>query len=59
MLPEPDSQGVEGGRVLFTFEGRPPSIVTVSLTPREVGLQRAEVAVSGRGSASFTQLVYP
>jgi hypothetical protein len=59
VVPEPDRQTASGGRVRFTFEERAPSTVTISLTPREIGVQRASVTVGERRTPSFRQLVYP
>lgn len=59
VLPEPDAQSARGGRLHLTFEGEPPSAVTVSLTPRTVGLRRAGVSIDGGRNVSFRQLVYP
>lgn len=59
VVPEPDSQTASGRRVMFTFEERAPSTVTISLTPRESGLQGTDVTVGGRRIASLRQLVYP
>lgn len=59
LRPEPDGESTAAGRTIYTFEGEPPGKVTISLTPREIGLQRAEVSASRRGAVSFRQVVYP
>lgn len=59
VLPEPDAQSAKAGRLLLTFEGEAPSVVTVSLMPRTVGMRRARVSVNGGRVVSFRQLVYP
>ena len=59
ITPEPDSQSAVADRIVFTFDERPPSTVTLSLTPREIGLQKGTVSLAGGGSTSYHQLVYP
>lgn len=59
VTPEPDRQSAVGDRIVFAFEERPPSTVMLSLTPREIGLQKGTASLAGGGSASYHQLVYP
>jgi hypothetical protein len=58
VIPEPDQQTTDRGRLVFTFE-RAPSTVMVPLTPRTIGLRRARVFVEGHRPVSFRQVVYP
>jgi hypothetical protein len=59
VTPQPDSEFADRRGVVLEFEDGPPATAMLSLTAREIGLQRAVVSVSGIGSVSFRQFVYP
>ncbi len=60
IIPQPDSQTVDAQRLRMSFsELHSPASVSISLTPREIGVQRADIAIPGQEPISFSQLVYP
>ena len=56
--PEPDSVRSARDRLIYSFEA-PPSQVTFSLTPREVGGQEGSFSLKGAERLSLSQFVYP
>lgn len=56
--PQPDSVTQQPDRTVYTFDLEPPSTVSFTLRPQEIGVQQAFVALDDE-RVEFRQLVYP
>lgn len=57
VTPQPDSQTAQPDRLVYTFDADAPA--TVTLTPREAGIQRGFEDTGPGDPVEFTQIVYP
>lgn len=62
IVPEPQDAAIVAGRVVYTLNVSPstePAVVTLQLTPTQVGSIEGVVGIEGVGEQAFRQYVFP